>query len=790
MRTIRYRAPSGMTALALLLGVSGTALAADPMAQTTPGDPLVSQVDEIIVTARRVSENLQDVPIPVSAPSADFLSDTGTSSLATIDQLVPSVQFYTTNPRNSAINIRGLGAPFGLTNDGIEQGVGLYIDGVYFARPASATLDFLDVQQIEVLRGPQGTLYGKNTTAGAINVTTIRPLFTPETDYELSYGNLGYVQGKGTTTGPITDTLAARLSFSATQRDGVLYNVATQDDLNDVNNLGVRGQLLWRPSETLDVLLSADYTRQRPESYAQVFAGVVATQRPLSRQYAAQAAFFNYTPPSLNPFDRVTDLDTPHTSYQDLGGAALNVDWDIGPGTLTSITAWRYWDWGPSNDRDFLGLPITTISANPSKQFQWSQELRYAGDIRENLGLVIGAFAFKQVVKTAGTQENGSAAFRFLLNPSSAGYNTPGLLDGYGFTSDIRSEHSSAALFGQLEWRVTDRLQVLPGLRVNYDEKSGYYRTQVYGGLDTSGSPSLRALQRSVLAPQSYDSEDDESNVSGQLTIAYAATDRVNFYGTYAKAFKTFGLNNNGLPLDVAGNVAIQLATIKPEDTRHIEFGVKTEPFPGVTANLTAYQTSIHDYQVNVVNGQVSVLRGYLANAEEVRVRGVELDANARIGENLTLFTAIAYADGEFVKFTGAPPPLERSGGATVVVDASGTRLPGLSEWSVSAGGEYLVPGDLLGRGGEYFVSADAFYRSEFSSSPTESRFLNIDGYTLVNLRVGFKGSEGWDAFVWARNLLDEEYFESLAAGGSSSGYYAGALGDPRTFGVTLRGSF
>ena len=768
--------------------------------QQVPPKALASG-DRVVVTARRVEEDVQDVPIAVAVIGGDFLGDTGAFNPGKLRELVPSLQFYSTNPRNSAINIRGLGAPFGLTNDGIEQGVGLYIDGVYYARPASATLDFIDVEQVEVLRGPQGTLYGKNTTAGAINVTTKQPSFTPETEIELSYGNLGFVQTKATTTGPITDTLAGRLSFTGTQRDGVLTDVNTGDDLNDQNNLGVRGQLLWNASDTIRVTLSGDVTRQRPEGYASIFAGVVPTLRPANRQYAAQAAFFNYAPPSTNPFDRLSDLDTPHRSYQDLGGASLSIDWDVGPGTLTSISAWRYWLWDPSNDRDFLGLPITTISQNPSKQYQWSQEIRYAAELSDTLDFVLGAYWFNQVVKTYGQQEQGSAAWRFLLNPNAAAA-TPGLLDGYGQRTNIGLDHTSAALFGQLNWKVTDRLTITPGLRFNYDDKSGFYNATIYGGLQTA-DPALIALQRSVLAPQNYAAADDDTNVSGQLTISYALADNINAYATYATAFKTFGINNNGLPLDASNNVAVQLATVKPEDEKNIEIGIKTQPLPGVTFNVAAFQTDIKNFQANVVNGQAGVIRGYLANAEKVVVKGVEIDSSARFGDNFSGYLNLAWTDGKYESFNGAPPPLELSGGSVSLgndqqgnplpigaYDASGTKLPGLSEWAGSIGGEYHTPGALLGRQGEYFAAVDVSYRSEFSSSPVESQYLNIDGYSLVNGRVGFRGDSGWDFFVWGKNLLDEEYFEILSPGGSSSGYYAGLPGDPRTYGVTLRGNF
>ncbi len=278
----------------------------------------------MVVTARRVEEVAQEVPIPVSVVSGDLVADAGAFNVNRLKEMIPTVQFYSTNPRNSAINIRGLGAPFGLTNDGIEPGVGLYIDGVFYARPASATLDFLDVDRVEVLRGPQGTLFGKNTTAGAINVTTRKPSFTPGTEFELNYGNLGFVQAKASITGPLGKKVAGRLSFSGTQRDGTLFNTRTQDDVNDLNNLGVRGQLLFAPSDKIAITAAVDHTRQRPEGYTQVVAGVAPTLRPANRQYPQIAADLGYTPPSFNAFDRVTDIDTPMRSYQDLGGASLN----------------------------------------------------------------------------------------------------------------------------------------------------------------------------------------------------------------------------------------------------------------------------------------------------------------------------------------------------------------------------------------------------------------------------------------------------------------------------------
>jgi iron complex outermembrane receptor protein len=742
--------------------------------------------ESVVVTARRVEETAQEVPIPLSVVDGRLAADTGTFNVNRLKELIPTVQFYSTNPRNSAINIRGLGAPFGLTNDGLEPGVGLYIDGIFYSRPASATLDFLDVDRIEVLRGPQGTLFGKNTTAGAINVSTKKPSFTRATDLELNVGDLGFVQAKVSATGPLGKKVAGRVSFSGTQRDGTVYNTKTRAAVNNLDNLGLRGQVLFAPSDNVALTVTVDHTRQRPDGYTQVVAGVAPTLRPANRQYAQIAADLGYAPPSFNAFDRLTDVDTPLRSYQDLGGTSANLEWKLGRGQITSTSAWRYWNWNPSNDRDFIGLPITTISAAPSQQRQLTQEVRWAGDVAPQTNLVVGVFAFNQSIKSnpSFTQEQGSAAARFLLAPS-ANASTPGLLDGYGYHQFIDYGNTSAALFGELTWTVTNRLRVLPGIRVNYDRKDVDFDQQVYGGLQTSNA-ALIALQQSVLAPQAYTADVSDTNQSGHLTVDYKLTNRVNAYATYATGFKSVGLNLNGLPTDAAGQPVLSSATVKPEDTRNVEVGFKTTPLRGVTANITAYDTEIKNFQAQVTNGSVGVIRGYLANAEKVRVRGAEFDGSAQVRGDLTLYGAVAYTDGKYVTFRDAPPALENTGGPQFE-DISGTILPGISKWASSVGAEYSRRDTPFGRVGRAFAGLDTSYRSLFSSSATYSRYLVVPGYGLVNARVGFRAARGWTVTLWSRNLLNKDYYELLTAAPGSTGLYVGQPGDPRTVGVTLR---
>ena len=744
----------------------------------------------VVVTARRIEEVAQDVPIPMSVVTGSAIADTGDYNVDHLKEQLPTVQFYSTNPRNSAINIRGLGAPFGLTNDGLEPGVGLYIDGVFYSRPASATLDFLDVDQVEVLRGPQGTLFGKNTTAGAINVTTRKPSFTRAADVELNYGNIGFVQAKASVTGPLTNKIAGRLSFSGTTRDGTVYNVKTQQDVNNQNNLGLRGQLLFAASDALAITLAVDDTRQRPDGYTQVVAGVAPTLRPPNRQYPAIAASLGYTPPSFNAFDRLTDVDTPLRSYQDLGGASLNVDWKLGKGLLTSTTAWRYWNWNPSSDRDFIGLPVTTVSAAPSKQRQWTQEVRYAANVSRRFNVVAGAFAFHQTINSAPLfeQQQGVDAAAFLLAPSAAA-STPGLLDGYGYNQSVQYGNTSAALFGQVAWSITDRLRVLPGLRLNYDQKNVNFNETTYGGLQTA-DPTLIALQQSILAPQAYAANVNGTNTSEQVTLDYRVATRVNTYATYATGFKSVGLNTGGVPTDAANNPVLADAIVKPEDVRNYEVGVKTDPLRGVTANLSVFDTEIKNFQTQVTNGSVGVIRGYLANAERVRVRGAEFDSSARLNPNfLKLHGNAAHTDGRYVRFTDAPPPLEDTGGPQFE-DISGSILPGISKWAASVGGEYGHPATILHESGELYGAIDDSYRTSFSSSATYSKYLVVPGYGLLNARVGFRWKDGWTLTVRYRNLLNKDYYELLSAVAGNTGLYVGQPGDARTVGLTMRMAF
>lgn len=745
-------------------------------------------LSEFVVTARRRSETAQHVPIPISVLGGDLIEDAGAFNVNRIKELVPSVQLYSSNPRNTTLNIRGMGSTFGLTNDGIDPGVGFYVDGVYYARAAATTLDFVDIEQVEVLRGPQGTLFGKNTTAGAFNVTTRAPSFTTSANLEVSYGNYGFIQAKASVSGPLGKKFAGRFSFSGTQRDGVLYNVVTRSWVNDMNNLGFRGQLLFTPSDNLTIKFIADNARQQPEGYAQVVAGVVATRRPDYRQFEQIIADLNYDLPSRDPFDRKTDHDTPWRSGNELGGMSVNIDAKIGPGTLTSITAWRYWNWDPSNDRDFTGLPVLNRSEGTSRHENWSQEIRYAGDFSSRVSGVIGIFTIGQDLSTdpVHTEESGSAQWRFSQNSTSDLWKTPGLFDGYGIRTKSRLQSLGAAVFAQVDWSATEALHILPGIRYNFDRKQVIYDRQTYGGLQTE-DPELLALKNAIYTNQVFAADVAESNISGSLTVAFKAATAVNAFATASTSYKPVGINLGGLPV-IDGEVATDLAQVKPEYVTHLEAGLKTSPTSRSQVNATFYTTTIKDYQTQVQSGQLGVNRGYLANAEAVQVIGVEAEGNTRVGKSISFYASFAYTHGKYVSFTNAPVPLEETGGESAFKDISGSVLPGISKWAGSFGGEVLSKQmQLLGTESKLFIGFDTYYRSSFSSSPSPSRYLNVEGYVLFNARAGFRATDGLSVFVWGRNLADKDYFEQLLPAAGNAGHYAAVLGDPRTHGITIR---
>ncbi|MFN3856273.1 MAG: TonB-dependent receptor [Caulobacter sp.] len=748
-----------------------------------------STVGEIIVTARRRDEEAQAVPIALQVTSPEKLSQNGVNSVTGLTQVVPTLQVLSPNARNTALTIRGLGASYGLANDGLEQGVGVYVDQVYVSRPAVATLDFNDIQQIEVLRGPQGTLFGKNTTAGVLNITS-RDASTDgwEGAVEGSYGSYNFRQLKATVSGPIIDgVLAVRLSAVGSWRDGDLYNTVQRKDQNARASQGYRAQILFRPTEKLLLRFNADYSVQQPECCTQVFYRVGTTLKPAAQQYPALAAGLGYAPPSTNIFDRKADVDSEIQADQWLSGLSLIGDYDLGFATLTTVIAHREWDWEPRNDRDYTALDITRQSANPSHQKQDSVEVRLSSNGSGLIDWTVGLYYFDQNVTTGGVTEYGANAAYWLL----PGTGTPAaLLDGYTVFNDSSIDTTSYAAFGQLTWNITDRLRITPGLRYTQEEKEGTYVATTSGGLVTA-DPVLINRRLGIARPQAYAAKTSDGSWSGQIAVSYDIADDIHLYGLYSQGFKSGGINMAGIPNTASGAPSLINAVVKPEEVTTYEAGLKTQLFDRIlTANVAVFATDVSNFQANVVDTGPGALRGYLANVEKVTVRGLELDLFTRPIGGFSFYANLAYTDGRYDSFPNGPCPLERIGTSTAACDLSGKELPGVSKWAGSFGGEYRQTVNLGRYAVEAYAGVDASFRSAYFADAADSRYTRLPAYEIVNLRAGFRSDDGWEAFVLVKNVFDEEYVQNVTVVSGNSGLVVGTPGEDRTVSVTLRARF
>ncbi|HWU54223.1 MAG TPA: TonB-dependent receptor [Rhizomicrobium sp.] len=760
------------------------AVASSAHAQTGAG------LESIVVTARLRPEDPQTVPVSMSVVDSPTLTVTRTDNIQQLQFLAPSLNYGSPNPRNTSYTIRGLGSSvvaIAQSNDGLEPGVGFYVDGVYHARPATAAFDFVDLDRVEVLRGPQGTVFGKNSTAGAISITTKAPSFDFETRGELSGGDFGYFQAKGYITGPISDQVALRFSGAITQRGGVLYNAFDHGTDNDIGNIAVRGQLLYQPSNDFHLRLSADYSQFVNHCCTQVYVTVGQTLKPAARQFPAMAAALNYTPPSTNPYNRVADIDAALGVNTDEGGLGATADWNLGAVTLTSISGYRWWNWDAANDRDYTSIPVQLLQHIPSYQRQLSQEFRIASNGTNTIDYVAGLYWFYQRITGTPITGYGPQATFWLLGP--APQFPSNLLDGYRTDGFTRFNTFSYAAFGEATWHVTEALSVTGGIRYTYEDKDGSYNSTVSSGLATT-NPTLVNAKLSILRPQSYTATVSDGSPSGRASISYQIIDGIMAYGTYARGSKSGGINMSGLPLNPSNLPALSTAVIKPEQNTTWELGLKTQLLDNhVLFNIDAFDTTVRDFQANVVDTGPGALRGYLANIDKVRVQGVEMESNFVADEHLSGHVSVTYSAGKYASYQNGPCPLELIASSTTVCDLSGRPLSGLPVWALSAGGEYAYPVSILERSGQAYLHGEYSYRSKMYGDPSDSRYTLMPGYSLLNTSLGVRDDQ-WDFSFWVRNLTNEHYLQNVTVQAGDSGLVVGTPGDPRTAGVTLRATF
>ena len=741
----------------------------------------------ITVTARRREEDAQDVPIALSVISADALDKTGNFTLGQVQQLVPSLQIFSFNPRNTNINIRGLGSNVALTNDGLENGVGFYLDNVYYGRPGQSQFDLVDLQQIEVLRGPQGTLFGKNTTAGAINITSREPSFSPEAQGEFSLGDYGYHQLRASVSAPIiSDRVAFRLSVADTHRDGFLTNLHDGSKAQDYDNFSVRGQLLVKPTDTLSIRLIGDYAHQKQHYVLNIpvaYFGAYDSGTKIANNIFDRTSRAGYTLLPADPFARKGDSDSHYQAFMKSYGASGQVDWDLGKVALTSITAYRWWDWDPANDGDSTSLPVITKAQQANRQRQFSQEVRLGSTGSNAVDWTVGAYYFWQTIRGYGASAYGSAAPNWFV-PAVNPVVSNAALNGFETRSYSEPTTKSYALFGQASWNISDALSLTGGLRYTHEKKNGVFRQEWVAGTDLSTLSPADAAAATAIRNQfnpraSYTAATKDDSVSGLATLSWKVAPDVLLYGSYSRGSKSGGLNLTNIPSGAVPEV-------KPETVDNFELGFKSAWLNrSLTFNAAAFWTNVSDYQTAITEPTaLGTYVQYISNIPKVRSRGVEGDLSYAPNKWINLTASASYVEATYRDYKNAPQAPERSAAIAPTQDLTGVQLGGVPKFTYSLGADVAQP--IGGNGLELYGHADFSHRSSFNTSSSNSRYAQVPGYGLLNARLGIRTGSGlWDISVWARNLTDKHYFQALNAG--AFGLVTGTIGDPRTIGVTLK---
>ena len=777
-------------AMAFAAAVPNSALAAADAAAIAD-DAAADFGSDIVVTARHRDEKAQNVPVALSVLDAKAIEATGDYSLGGIQHEVPSLQVVNYNPRNSVITIRGLGANSSLAVDGLEYGIGFYVDGVYYARPGQSQFDLVDLQQVEILRGPQGTLFGKNTTAGAINVTSKEPSFTPELTAEASYGNYNTEQVRVSASAPLSDKVAFRITASDTHHDGYLTNTYNNSQAENYDDFSVRGQLLIKPTDNLKIRLIGDYSNERQHYALSLLDGTTTSYSngvtiPWNIQQrvaygVAHPGYYSvpYTLPTYGAFARLGDANSPFQANMKSFGGSGQIDYDLGSAKLTSITAFRKWNWWPHNDGDGTPLSITNVAQQQNFQRQFSQEFRLASSGHHFIDYVAGLYYFWQTVPGDGITQYGSDFATWSFNPATtpaaaiAHFNTA-LTNAEADSYSVANTHSYAA-YGQTDTHLTDKLTLTTGLRFTHEDKNGeYVRWQNPNSVAQLSTLTAGQLAQFQLSNLSFAAQDKNSALSGLATLGYKITPDVLAYGTYSHGSKSGGLNIT------AGGAAQPV--VNPEKVDNFELGLKSQFLNHtLTVNADAFLTNVKDYQANVSITTNNVTVQYIANIPKVRSKGVEADLDYAPSKWVSVSASGAYTDAKYVSYANAPAASESQ--STAPQDLSGVALPGVSSFAYTLSGSFAQP---LGGDIEGYVHADYLHRSSFNSTATNSIYGIVPAYGVLNARIGFRTANGrYDISLWGKNLANTNYYTSRSE--STYGLITATVGDPRTYGVTLR---
>jgi iron complex outermembrane receptor protein len=726
----------------------------------------------VTVESRRRSEDAQQVPTAMSVLGAQTLEEQRLYRLQDLQQAMPSVNVAFMHARQSSLSIRGLGN--NPASDGLEGSAGIYLDNVYLGRPGMAVFDLLDVEQIELLRGPQGTLFGKNTTAGVLNITTRRPSSTPQGSFASSVGEDGYSQNQASFSGPLNDTLSGRIAAYKTHENGYVKNEFDGHTLGGGVRQGVRGQLLFQPNDDFNLRWLADYHEEDSSAGTRSLFSTGPTINGFNR-YEQRAAAVGAT---LVDGRRVNlDADQNVTVFQ--GGTSLEANWNLrNDYTLTSISAYRWWDFTPRND-DELNVDVMHNVGQSARDKQYSQEIRLASPVGEHFDYVLGAYYFRQEMSNKVFTDYGPLADTWNGTPQGALNNVTSV--GHG---DVDTD--SFATFAQGTWHLTPVLDFSLGVRGTYERKLAQVtRNAPVGGAGVSGAAAAARAGRSG----TYDSGDlslYSFSPSALASLAWHVSDEVLAYASLSHGEKSGGVNLSVASAPVAGADSLLIGSERANDA---ELGIKTTLLDQrLLLNANLFWTVVHGYQTNAYD-DVN-LTSYLTNAGTVRSRGLELDSSWRPISGLTINVNGSFNDVRYLSYDEAPCPAEVAlrPGAPAACDLSGHAVVGASKWIFNSNASYQWN---LQNGLQPYVNGSYAWRSHAVGTVDDSREAQLPGYGLVNLSGGVRGDWGkgqWDVSLWMKNAFDKTYYTTLW--NSPNGAYTGVLGTPRTVGMTARYDF
>ena len=767
-------------AASLYASSSARALADDATAVTSAETDASSDGDsygrlqEVVVSARRREENAQDVPVPIAAASGAALDQAGLYRLEDLNTQLPSTNVEFANPRQNSIAVRGLGN--NPANDALESSVGVYLDNVYLGRASMANIDLIDIDQVALLRGPQGTLFGKNTTAGVLNITTLAPSYNPGAEAEASYGNLDYYQLRAAATGPlIDDTLAGRLTVSRTYRDGAVDDIYDGRNLNGTSRYAARGQLLWDPSHDFSLRLIGEHE----EEHSDTGAGVLYNPGPdnglkFYNAVRAAGATVVYDPDYLE-----TTINGVQHMVVEQSGTSAEANWQLGGYKLTSITAWRSWAFLPTNDADSTSADALTNAGQEVHDQQFSQELRLASPADEPLSYVAGLYYFYQQQHNILYTHYGPDAKAIVA----LGDGPASFANGYYQTPQYLRTESGAA-FGQLTWKPLQPWEFAAGLRDTQEGKAMWV-TRSNNAISPAFAKTFSTYDSGTLTL-------NDNDVSALLSASYKFTPDVLAYASLSRGAKAGGINP-AVPNGVLGTKSLY---VNPEFANDAELGLKSSWFERrLTANANLFWTQVKDYQATLLEpvGNTNTFVQVLTNIGKVRTRGVESEFAAVPVDDLNLRLTASYNNATYLSYDNAPCPAEvlaptNASQGAIICNLTGKPLVGAPRWILNPGVSWSHH-SFAGLTGT--AEADYSWRSEQFGSADDSQYALIHSYGVLNVRYGLSGALGgdrtWTVSLWSNNVLDKHYVTGgLTVSSSLYDYYL-YPGLPRTYGLTLR---